>query len=133
MYAECISDVRTGLHDTLPDRRRCDRTPLGRRNRIDPHVPVSHPFVERLIGMIRREFLDHALIWNAVDLERKLEEFRTYYNGHLVTSRSMVALRENVLASRRPPLLLPATRGRTNTAVYSNDDRGMTYEFASTR
>jgi hypothetical protein len=32
--------------------------------------------VERLIGTIRREFLDHVLIWNAIDLERKLEEFR---------------------------------------------------------
>jgi len=49
-----------------------------------PYVPVSHPFVERLIGTIRREFLDHVLIWNAVDLERKLEEFRTYYNEHRV-------------------------------------------------
>ena len=45
-----------------------------------PCVPVSHPFVERLIGTIRREFLDHVLIWNATDLERKLEEFRLYYN-----------------------------------------------------
>jgi len=45
-----------------------------------PYVPVSHPFVERLIGTIRREFLDHVLIWNAVDLGRKLEEFRDYYN-----------------------------------------------------
>jgi transposase InsO family protein len=26
-----------------------------------PDVPVSHPFVERLIGTIRREFLDHIL------------------------------------------------------------------------
>jgi len=25
-----------------------------------PHVPVSHPFVERLIGSIRRELLDHT-------------------------------------------------------------------------
>jgi putative transposase len=47
-----------------------------------PHVPVSHPFVERLIGTIRREFLDHVPTLNAVDLERKLEEFRTYYNEH---------------------------------------------------
>ena len=29
-----------------------------------PHVPLSHPFVERLIGTIRREFLDHGLFWN---------------------------------------------------------------------
>ena len=50
-----------------------------------PHVPVSHPFVERLIGTIRREFLDHVLFWNARDPERKLAEFQTYYNearGH---------------------------------------------------
>jgi putative transposase len=40
--------------------------------------------VERLIGTIRREFLDHVLIWNAVDLGRKLEEFRIYYNGNRV-------------------------------------------------
>jgi transposase InsO family protein len=49
-----------------------------------PLVPVSHPFVERLIGTIRREFLDQVLIWNAVDLGRKLEEFRTYYNENRV-------------------------------------------------
>ena len=42
-----------------------------------PHVPRSHPFVERLIGTTRREFLDQVLFWNAVIL-----------NGHLATSRS---------------------------------------------
>jgi putative transposase len=50
-----------------------------------PHVPLSHPFVERLIGTMRREFLDHVLFWNARDLERKLAEFQMYYNearGH---------------------------------------------------
>ncbi len=49
-----------------------------------PCVPISHPFVERLIGTIRREFLDHVLFWNAVDLERKFEEFRHYYNFNRV-------------------------------------------------
>jgi hypothetical protein len=37
-----------------------------------PLVPLSHPFVERLVGTMRREFLDHVLFWNAGDLERKL-------------------------------------------------------------
>ena len=27
-----------------------------------PYVPLSHPFVERLIGTIRRESLDRALL-----------------------------------------------------------------------
>ena len=49
-----------------------------------PHVPVSHPFVERLIGTVRREFLDHVFFWNALDLERKLQEFRGYYNSSRV-------------------------------------------------
>ncbi|MHB8743847.1 MAG: integrase core domain-containing protein [Sulfuricaulis sp.] len=49
-----------------------------------PYVPISHPFVERLIGTIRREYLDHVLFWNASDLERKLNTFKDYYNGHRV-------------------------------------------------
>jgi putative transposase len=37
-----------------------------------PYVPLSHPFVERLIGTIRREYLDHLLFWTTADLENKL-------------------------------------------------------------
>ncbi|MGH9370472.1 MAG: transposase [Vicinamibacterales bacterium] len=47
-----------------------------------PHVPLSHPFVERLIGTIRRECLDRTLFWTAADLEMKLAEFQRYYNCH---------------------------------------------------
>ena len=46
-----------------------------------PHVPLSHPFVERLIGTMRRECLDQVLCWNAGDLERKLADFQAYYNA----------------------------------------------------
>jgi len=46
-----------------------------------PYVPLSHPFVERLIGTVRREFLDHVLFWNGRDLERKLADFQVYYNA----------------------------------------------------
>jgi transposase InsO family protein len=49
-----------------------------------PYVPISHPFIERLIGTVRREYLDQVLFWNASDLERKLNEFRNYYNRHRV-------------------------------------------------
>jgi transposase InsO family protein len=45
-----------------------------------PFVPVSHPFIERLIGTVRREYLDRLFFWNSVDLTRKLEAFRDYYN-----------------------------------------------------
>jgi transposase InsO family protein len=45
-----------------------------------PYVPLSHPFIERLIGTLRREFLDHVPFWTARDLERKLLLFKNYYN-----------------------------------------------------
>jgi len=50
--------------------------------KIVPYVPLSHPFVERLIGTIRRECLDRTLFWTAADLEMKLLDFQRYYNGH---------------------------------------------------
>ena len=45
-----------------------------------PYVPCSHPFVERLIGTIRRECLDRTLFWTTADLEQKLFDFQCYYN-----------------------------------------------------
>ena len=48
--------------------------------RTIPCVPLSHPFVERLIGTIRREYLDHLFFWNSHDLMQKLESFKSYYN-----------------------------------------------------
>src|SRR5215471_254135 len=47
-----------------------------------PYIPWSHPFIERLIGTIRRECLDQLLFWTATDLETKLMAFRDYYNLH---------------------------------------------------
>jgi putative transposase len=47
-----------------------------------PYVPLSHPFVERLIGTIRRECLDRSFFWTVADLETKLCDFQRYYNGH---------------------------------------------------
>jgi len=47
-----------------------------------PYVPLSHPFVERLIGTLRREYLDRLLFWTTGDLENKLLDFRTYFNNH---------------------------------------------------
>ncbi len=49
-----------------------------------PYVPVSHPFIERLIGTVRREYLDRRFFWNTVDLACKLAEFQDYYNEHRV-------------------------------------------------
>jgi transposase InsO family protein len=45
-----------------------------------PGYPVSHPFVERIIGTTRREYLDHLLFFNGRDLQNKLDQFQTYCN-----------------------------------------------------
>ena len=44
-----------------------------------PYVALSHPFVERLIGTMRREYLDRTLFWTTADLEAKLIDFQQYY------------------------------------------------------
>src|SRR6266542_1247532 len=49
-----------------------------------PYAPVSHPFIERLIGTVRREYLDHVFFWNAIYLTRKLDGFADDYNRHRV-------------------------------------------------
>ena len=41
-----------------------------------------HPFVEWLIGTLRRECLDRTLFWTTTDLEAKLLDFQHYYNEH---------------------------------------------------
>ncbi len=51
-----------------------------------PFTPVSHPFIERLIGTVRREYLDQTFFWNSMDLERKLNHFKDYYNQYRVHS-----------------------------------------------
>ena len=52
-----------------------------------PCTPCSHVFVERLIGTVRREYLDRALFWNQHDLERKLDNYQAYYNQHRCHTR----------------------------------------------
>jgi transposase InsO family protein len=66
-----------------------------------PYAPRSHPFVERLIGTVRRECLDQTLFWNARDLERKLADFRIYYNRHR-THRSLGGVTPSEVAGSNP-------------------------------
>jgi transposase InsO family protein len=83
---------------TLPKHLSSDHDPLFRFHRwranlrvLDieelksvPFVPRSHPFIERLIGTLRREYLDQTFFWNGPDLHRKLDRFAAYYNQRRV-------------------------------------------------
>ena len=49
-----------------------------------PSVPFSHPFVERLVGTVRQDYLDQTLYWNVRNLEQKPDSFQEYYNRYRV-------------------------------------------------
>jgi transposase InsO family protein len=87
-------------------------------------VPVSHPFIERLTGSVRREFLDHILFWNAGDLESKLGEFQKYYNQkrvHASTHRLMEIRRTRWLEGPRLSVRrLMISNGNRIAVVWSN-------------
>jgi hypothetical protein len=52
-----------------------------------PYVPLSHPFIERLIGTIRREFLDQVPFWGAPGTCREsCSRFSDITIGHVLTS-----------------------------------------------
>jgi len=44
------------------------------------NCPWSHPFVERLIGSVRREFTDRMIFWTRADLEAKFFLYTKYFN-----------------------------------------------------
>jgi putative transposase len=47
-----------------------------------PGVPTSHPFIERVIGTTRREYLDQLIFFGSRDLQNKFDHFQGYYNNH---------------------------------------------------
>src|SRR6516225_6577529 len=54
---------------------------MGIRDRpIAPRSPWQNPYVERLIGTLRRECLDHVLIFGERHLHRVLTLYSLYYN-----------------------------------------------------
>jgi hypothetical protein len=45
-----------------------------------PRAPWQNPFVERLIGSLRRKCLDHVIVWNERSLRRCLRQYLAYYH-----------------------------------------------------
>ena len=89
-----------------------------------PYVPLSHPFVERLIGTIRREHLDRTLFWTTADLENKLLDFKMYFNHYRAHSslegRTPDSSVPQPVTNLRSFRWQPHCRGLYQTPEYSN-------------
>lgn len=48
--------------------------------RIAPRSPWQSPYVERFIGSLRRDCLDHVVVLNRTHLHRVLESYLAYYH-----------------------------------------------------
>src|SRR5436190_11113887 len=53
---------------------------MGIRDRLSPRSPWQNAYVERLIGTLRRDCLDHVLIFGERHLRRVLTLYSVYYN-----------------------------------------------------
>jgi transposase InsO family protein len=70
-----------------------------------PRSPWQSPYVERLIGSIRRELLDHVLVLNERHLRRLLSFYLEYYHQ----ARPHMGLGHN---ASEPRAVEPLERGR---------------------
>jgi len=61
-----------------------------------PRSPWQNPYVERLIGSIRRGCLDHIIVWNERSLCRILHSYFHYYER----SRTHLALAKDAPVPR---------------------------------
>jgi transposase InsO family protein len=73
--------------------------------RTAPRSPWQNAYVERVIGSIRRECLDHVVVLNAAGLHRVLRAYTAYY----LRSRTHLALGKDTPSSRP---VAPPSAGR---------------------
>ena len=69
---------------------------LGQEVLGAPGVPQQRAYIERVIGTIRRECLDHVIVFNKASLCRHLKSFLEYYHQ----SRTHWSLEEDPPESR---------------------------------
>jgi len=70
-----------------------------------PHSPFQNPYAERVIGSIRRECLDHLIVFNEDHLRKILLVYCKYYHE----SRPHMSLKQN---SPIPREIEPSSEGK---------------------
>lgn len=82
---------------------------MGIRDRpIRPRSPWQNGYAERLIGSIRRECLDHVVVFGERHLSNLLRSYQTYYNA----CRTRVSLDKEAPLSR--PVTVHGRYGKSN-------------------
>jgi transposase InsO family protein len=85
---------------------------MGIRDRpISPRSPWQNSYVERLIGTLRRDCLDHVLIFSEQHLRQVLKSYALYYNE----ARTHLGLSKDT----PPPRTIQCSRIISATAVLS--------------
>ena len=77
-------------------------------------APWQNPYVERLIGSIRRECLNHVIVLNEAHLRRILASYFEYYHesrAHLSLDRNSPIPREVELPERGKVYSIPMVGG----------------------
>ena len=72
---------------------------------IAPHSPWQSPYVERVIGTLRRECLDHVIVLGEAHLRRIVRSYVRYYHG----ARTHWALEKD---APEPRIAQPPENGR---------------------
>ncbi len=78
---------------------------------IAPRSPWQNPYVERLIGSLRRECLNHMIIFSERQLRRVLRDYLAYYHQ----ARPHMALANN---APEPRAVEPVCQGRVRAIPY---------------
>ena len=74
-----------------------DRKELGIEELLGaPRAPRQRAYIERVIGSIRRECLDHVILFSEAGLSEHLRKFTDYYQG----SRTHLSLQKDTPESR---------------------------------
>ena len=79
-----------------------------------PRSPWQNPYAERVIGPIRRECLDHLIIFGEDHLHRILTDYVRYYNNsrtHLSLDRNAPLPRDIELAAKGKAIAIPQVGG----------------------
>lgn len=79
-----------------------------------PRSPWQNPYVERIISSIRREYIDHIIIFNALHLKRALRAYFSYYHKartHLALDKQCPEPRSTELSEQGMVTAFPRVGG----------------------